>query len=110
MAKLAKIPLITPEKVNIYYDILNDIRHDYQIASKIISNINMLETIKKMVEAEIVWSIFPKHLIDQNLREVSFIKKRFYADLACIHHKKRELSKPAKKMLHCINQIIQKSP
>ncbi|WP_415926350.1 LysR family transcriptional regulator [Piscirickettsia salmonis] len=105
--KLAKIPLITPEKVNIYYDILNDIRHDYQIASKVISNINMLETIKKMVEAEIGWSIFPKHLIDQNLREVSFIKKRFYADLVCIYHKKRELSKPAKKMLHCINQIIQ---
>ncbi|QGO04535.1 HTH-type transcriptional activator CmpR [Piscirickettsia salmonis] len=106
ITRLSQIPLIAPEKVNIYYDILNDIRHEYGIESKIISNINMLETIKKMVEAEIGWSIFPKHLIDQNLREISFVKKRFYADLVCIYHKKRELSKPAKEMVNCISAVF----
>ncbi|ODN43993.1 LysR family transcriptional regulator [Piscirickettsia litoralis] len=110
ISRLSNIPLISPEKLNIYHDILEDIRKYYSINSKIISNINMLETIRKMVEAEIGWSIFPKHLIDDKLREIPFMKKRFYADLACISHKKRELSRPAKEMINCINIIIKNNP
>lgn len=103
---LSNIPLISPEKYNIYHDILVSICDFYNIKSKTISNINMLETIKKMVEAGIGWSIFPKHLIDDRLREVTLIRKRFYADLSCVYHSKRELSRPAKEMLRCINTLI----
>ena len=100
--KLNDIPVIKLGKGNQYHRILHQIIEKYGLSSPEISDINMLETIKKLVEVGLGWSVIYDYMLNDNLKKIPFLDQPVYLDSVCIYRNDIELSKPAKKFIQSL--------
>jgi DNA-binding transcriptional LysR family regulator len=99
---LNSIPALSPEFKMRHYSILQKTIIDNKLTSPELTNINMMEMIKSMVESGLGWSILTEDIISDKLEILPIIKSTEYINSVCIYHEKAELSKPAKAFLEML--------
>ncbi|WP_440994096.1 LysR family transcriptional regulator [Cysteiniphilum litorale] len=103
--RLNKIPVLSPEPENRHHTVLHILLDKHKIRSPELSNINMLEIIKRLVESGFGWSIITEDMMSDKLRELPLIDTPIYINSACIYHKKVELSRAAKAFLEICQKV-----
>ncbi|MED7788433.1 LysR family transcriptional regulator [Francisella sp. 19X1-34] len=99
LERLNNIPILSPCAGNKHHAALSSLIHKYRLSSPMLSNINMLEMIKRLVEAGFGWSIVTKDMVSDKLKELPLTMDELYISNACIYNKNSEFSRPAKAFL-----------
>ncbi|MCF6764434.1 LysR family transcriptional regulator [Thiotrichales bacterium 19S3-7] len=99
LERLAKIPVITPKKQNQYHTKLHQLIRKFDIKPPEITNINMIEAIKELVETGIGWSIMHDYMLNDQLRAIPILDKPIKISAGVIYRKDAVLSKPARKWI-----------
>ncbi|TNF69936.1 MAG: LysR family transcriptional regulator [Gammaproteobacteria bacterium] len=99
LSRLAKVPVITPKKQNQYHSKLHQLIEKINIQPPEITNINMIEAIKQLVETGLGWSILHDYMLNDRLKEIPVLDQPLKISAGIIYRKDIVLSKPAKKMI-----------
>lgn len=99
LGELSRYPAILPGLGTYTGRIIRQLfeRHRLQLASTM--DTNYLETIKMMVSIGLGWSVLPRSMLSDEVREVSVPGVGMQRMLGCIHHRDRTLSNAARAFL-----------
>lgn len=103
--RLNEVPVLSPAPENRHHTVLHTLLDKHNIRSPELSNINMLEIIKRLIESGFGWSIITEDMMSDKLKELPLIDTPIYISSACIYHKKVELSRPAKAFLEICQKV-----
>ncbi|WP_440617059.1 LysR family transcriptional regulator [Cysteiniphilum sp. 6C5] len=103
--RLNEIPVLSPAPENRHHTVLHILLDKHKIHSPELSNINMLEIIKRLVESGFGWSIITEDMMSDKLKKLPLIDTPIYINSACIYHKKVELSRAAKAFLEICQKV-----
>lgn len=78
--------------------------HQLQLASTM--DTNYLETIKMMISIGLGWSVLPRSMLSDEIREIEVPGVTLLRMLGCIHHRDRTLSNAARAFLTLLDQPI----
>lgn len=78
--------------------------HQLQLASTM--DTNYLETIKMMTSIGLGWSVLPRSMLSDEIREIEVPGVTLLRMLGCIHHRDRTLSNAARAFLTLLDQPI----
>ncbi len=103
--RLSQVPVLSPAPENRHHTVLHTLLDKHEIHSPELTNINMLEIIKRIVESGFGWSIITEDMMSDQLKELPLIDAPIYINSACIYHKKVELSRAAKTFLEMCQRV-----
>ena len=99
---LNRLPALTSSPENIYYHHLQDFLRYQAINCEQITHINMLETIKKMVEAGIGWSLLPENMKNASLSPLNLPARELMVETICILRNDEAMSKPTRQLIDLV--------
>ena len=102
---LSSLPALMSSPESVYYQIMQNFISSYAIQSEKIPHINMLETIKKMVEESIGWSILPRSMSDDVIVPLNINTKEIWVGTVCIYRNNIKLSRPVTELIELIKKV-----
>ena len=100
LKQLAEYPCVLPSEVTETYRVINRQMEKNGLSLNVQMTNNNLDTLKMLVGAGFGWTLLPKTLLDDSVREIVLDKKElvFQRELGMVIHRKRSLSNAAKAM------------
>ncbi|SMF64303.1 DNA-binding transcriptional regulator, LysR family [Alteromonadaceae bacterium Bs31] len=95
LAQLAKSPAILPDLNTYTGRMVKNCFDNKGLTLTLSMATNYLETIKMMVSVGLGWSVLPKSMVDEHLREISVKGAKLERKLGVVTHSKRTLSNAA---------------
>lgn len=105
LSELEKFPAILPEASTYTRQIVQQLFDDQQLKLTTTMTTNYLETIKEMVSIGLGWSLLPKHMMDDQLRELKLPTAQLTRDLGYVHHREKSLSNAAKAFIEILDAV-----
>ncbi len=100
---LSQEPAILPDLNTYTGRIIKQIFEQAGLSIRVNMATNYLETIKMMVSVGLGWSILPRTLVDEHMRELPLPDININRELGIVFHKKRSLSNAAKAFLEIVH-------
>lgn len=100
LEQLADYPCVLPSEVTETYRVIHRQMESAGLTLDVQMTNNNLDTLKMLVGAGFGWTLLPKTLLDDSVREIMLDKKgiTFERELGIVIHRKRSLSNAAKAM------------
>ena len=100
LEQLAEYPCVMPSEITETYRVINRQMESSGLTLNVQMTNNNLDTLKMLVGAGFGWTLLPKTLLDDSVREIELDKKGlvFQRELGVVIHRKRSLSNAAKAM------------
>ena len=99
LADLAKHPAVLPSTHTYTRGILESLLRNEGLALNVAMETNYLETLRMLVSTGLGWSLLPKTLIADDIREINIPKVQLQRELGVVTHEKRSLSNAAQAMI-----------
>lgn len=106
LEQLAEHPCVLPTETTETYRVINRQMERAGLTLDVQMTNNNLDTLKMLVGVGLGWTLIPKTLLDDSLREIKLDKQhiKFERKLGIVVHRKRSLSNAAKAMLSMLDQ------
>ena len=100
LEQLSGYPCVLPSDVTETYRVINRQMESIGLSLNVQMTNNNLDTLKMLVGAGLGWSLLPKTLLDDSVKEIKLDKQDivFERELGVVIHRKRSLSNAAKAM------------
>ena len=99
LADLAKHPAVLPSIHTYTRGILESLLRNEGLALNVAMETNYLETLRMLVSTGLGWSLLPKTLIADDIREINIPKVQLQRELGVVTHEKRSSSNAAQAMI-----------
>jgi len=99
LADLAEHPAVLPSTHTYTRGILESLLRNEGLALNVAMETNYLETLRMLVSTGLGWSLLPKTLIADDIREIKIPKVQLQRELGVVTHEKRSLSNAAQAMI-----------
>ena len=109
LEQLSENPCVLPSEVTETYRVINRQMERAGLTLNVQMTNNNLDTLKMLVGAGLGWTLLPKTLLDDSVREIKLEKQDmvFERELGIVVHRKRSLSNAAKAMQQILVQQSQ---
>ncbi|MEH6458139.1 MAG: LysR family transcriptional regulator [Cocleimonas sp.] len=106
LAQLSEYPCVLPSETTETYRVINRQMESAGLALNVQMTNNNLDTLKMLVGAGLGWTLLPKTLLDESVREIVLDKQNivFERELGIVIHRKRSLSNAAKAMQQILDE------
>jgi len=100
LEQLSKYPCVLPSETTETYRVIKRQMEQENLSLDVQMTNNNLDTLKMLVSAGFGWTLLPKTLLDDSVREILLDKQElvFERELGIVSHRKRSLSNAAKAM------------
>jgi DNA-binding transcriptional LysR family regulator len=99
LTDLAEHPAVLPSTHTYTRGILESLLRNEGLALNVAMETNYLETLRMLVSTGLGWSLLPKTLIADDIREIKIPKVQLQRELGVVTHEKRSLSNAAQAMI-----------
>ena len=105
--QLAEYPCVLPSETTETYRVIHRQMESSGLKLDVQMTNNNLDTLKMLVGAGLGWTLLPKTLLDDSVREIKLDKQEivFERELGIVIHRKRSLSNAAKAMQDMLGRI-----
>lgn len=106
LKQLSEFPCVLPSEVTETYRVINRQMESENLTLDVQMTNNNLDTLKMLVGAGLGWTLLPKTLLDETVKEIKLDKQDivFERELGVVVHKKRSLSNAAKAILKMLDE------
>jgi DNA-binding transcriptional LysR family regulator len=99
LVDLAEYPAVLPSTHTYTRGILESLLRNEGLALNVAMETNYLETLRMLVSTGLGWSLLPKTLIADDIRQIKIPKVELQRELGVVTHEKRSLSNAAQAMI-----------
>lgn len=106
LEQLSEYPCVLPSETTETYRVINRQMESAGLTLNVQMTNNNLDTLKMLVGAGLGWTLLPRTLLDDSVREIVLDKQSivFERELGVVVHRKRSLSNAAKAMQQILNK------
>ncbi|MCL4107981.1 UNVERIFIED_CONTAM: hypothetical protein GTU68_017009 [Idotea baltica] len=108
LQQLSEYPSVLPSEVTETYRVINRQMESSGLTLNVQMTNNNIDTLKMLVGAGLGWTLLPKTLLDDSVKEIKLDKQNivFERELGVVVHRKRSLSNAAKAMQRMLDEYI----